>query len=322
MAETKGLSSPMMKKAHQSQRPAALRGLPPLTALAAFERAAAELSFRRAARALALSPSAVSHQIRGLEEHFGLRLFTRAGRAVQLTADGETYLQSVRAALALLESANRDMLRRGRGGPAELRVSALPFFTSAVIIPRLADFQRRHPELAIQIEGTHRYADFDASGVDVAIRYGREHATGLRLEPLVDVASLPVCAPALLPTGVMTPPDLVGQVLIHVTAQPRAWGAWLKDAGLASLEPRGELWFDAVPAALEAAEQGLGVALAMHPLIKGWRGFGRTLVAPFAQPSSRTETLYFVSRPEQAHDRKVTAFRRWLIEAVKDVAGG
>ncbi len=310
-----------MTEIHPSSgRPEPLRGLPPLSALVAFERAAVELSFRRAARALALSPSAISHQIRGLEERFGVRLFARGGRVVRLTPDGEIYLQSVRAALALLEGANRDMLRRGRGGPAQLRVSALPFFTSAVIIPALGDFERRHPDVALQIEGTHQYADFDGSGVDVAIRYGRERSTGLRLEPLVDVSSLPVCAPGLLSSGLRAPADLAGQVLIHVSPQPRAWSAWLKQVGLPSLAPRGEIWFDSVPAALEAAEHGLGVALAMHPLIKGWRGFGATLVAPFDLPAGRTETLYFVSRPEQFQEKKVAAFRRWLVTAVQRVA--
>src|SRR5882724_932746 len=168
----------------------ALRAIPPLTALLAFERAASQLSFRRAARDLSLSPSAVSHQIRGLEEQFGVKLFIRGARSVRLTTDGERYLAKVSLALASLQEASREMLRQRRGGSGELWISALPFFTSTVLIPALPDFKRRHPALTLRIEATHQYADFTSSRVDVAIRHGREHSTGLKFEPLVEVTGL------------------------------------------------------------------------------------------------------------------------------------
>ena len=124
-----------------------LRAIPPLTALLAFERAASQLSFRRAARDLSLSPSAISHQIRGLEEQFGTKLFVRGARSVRLTADGERYFAKVSAALAALQDASRDMLRHRRDADAELWISSLPFFTSAVLIPALPEFKRRNPHL-------------------------------------------------------------------------------------------------------------------------------------------------------------------------------
>src|SRR6266576_5351926 len=127
---TKGISSPKMSNIHHSTMPASpLRAIPPLAALLAFERAASQLSFRRAARDLSLSPSAISHQIRGLEEQFGVKLFIRGARSVRLTADGERYLAKVSAALAALQDASRDMLRHRRGIGDELWISALPFFT-------------------------------------------------------------------------------------------------------------------------------------------------------------------------------------------------
>ncbi|MCW5747678.1 MAG: LysR family transcriptional regulator [Alphaproteobacteria bacterium] len=312
-----------MKPAQQSEAtPSPARAIPPLSAVQAFERAAAHLNFRRAAQDLAISPSAVSHQIRGLEARFGVRLFARAGRSVRLTPDGEHYLRAVAAGLALLEQAGRDLYRRGRGLPRELRISSLPFFTATVLIPALPEFTRRHPDLTLRIEATHQYADFDGAGVDVAIRYGRERAAGLRLEPLLEVRMQPVCAPGVARAGLRTPADLARQVLINVAQQPRSWSTWLREKGLAHLKPRGELWFDAVPSALEAAEQGLGVALAMHPLIRARAGFGRRLVFPFDAPAARGQTIYFVCRPEQARDRRVSALRRWLLEAVKRAADG
>jgi LysR family glycine cleavage system transcriptional activator len=295
-----------------------LRTIPPLAALLAFERAATQLSFRRAARDLSLSPSAISHQIRGLEEQFGIKLFIRGTRAVRLTPEGERYLAKVSAALATLQEASREMTRQRRDGSGEMWISSLPFFTSAVLLPALPGFKRRHPALSLRIEATHQYADFNASRVDAAIRYGREHSAGLKFEPLVEVKGMPVCTPALVRAGLRRPCDLANAVLIHLTTQPRAWPAWLRETGLSHLQPRGHLWLDSVPAMLEAAEQGLGVTLAMAPLIRARPGFGRKLVAPFDFMPTRGETIYLVTRTEQARDRGIAALRKWIIEAVRN----
>lgn len=292
------------------------RLIPPLTALLAFERAATRLSFRSAARDLALSPSAISHQIRGLEQQFGTKLFVRGARSVRLTADGERYLSKVSAALATLQAASHDMLRQRRETSGELWISSLPFFTSAVLLPALPEFKQRHPQMTLRIEATHQYADFTGSRVDVAIRYGREHAAGLKVEPLLQVRGQPVCAPTRLKAGLRRPEDLSREVLIHVTTQPGAWPAWLKEAGLPHLVPRGHLWLDSVPAMLEAAEHGLGVALGMTPLIRTRPGFGKRLVVPFSFETAPGETIYLISRTEQARDRRIAAVRRWIADAV------
>src|SRR5262249_32921726 len=154
----------------------------------------------------------------------------------------------------------------------ELRISSLPFFTNAVMVPALAAFKRDYPDITLRIDATHQYADFEQSGVDVAIRYGREHAAGLKLEPLVEGRSLPICAPQLRAT-LQRPEDLAKVTLIHVGIQPRSWPVWLSDAGLGHLVPRDNLWFDNASSSIDAAERGLGVALAMHPLIVSREGF-------------------------------------------------
>ncbi|HEX5377996.1 MAG TPA: LysR substrate-binding domain-containing protein [Phenylobacterium sp.] len=295
--------------------PIPLRTLPSLSALQAFQRSGIQLSFRRAARDLALSPSAISHQIRNLEEHFGVRLFARDGRVVRLTAEGERYLEAVTRSLSMLEEASRGLMHQGRGGRRELRVSGLPFFVSTVLIPSLSEFEKRWPDLTLRIESTHEYADFNRADVDVAIRLGRERTAGLRLEPLIEVRGMPVCSPEVAARGISEPEDLARHVLIHVSSQPRAWTAWLKGVGCADLEPRGHLWFDSLPAALDAAEHGLGVALAPHPLINGRKGFGETLV-PVGPPCNRSQTYNLVCRPEQYDARWITAFRNWLTQAL------
>jgi LysR family glycine cleavage system transcriptional activator len=115
-------------------------------------------------------------------------LFVRGARSVRLTADGERYLAKVSGGLATLQEAGREMLRHRRDRGGELWISALPFFTSTVLIPALADFKRRNPATTLRIEATHQYADFNSSPVDVAIRYGREHSSGLKFEPLIEVS--------------------------------------------------------------------------------------------------------------------------------------
>lgn len=210
-------------------------------------------------------------------------------------------------------------LRRGTAG--ELRISALPFFTSTVLIPALVDFNRNNPNLTVRIEATHQYADFNNSNVDVAIRYGREQSSGLKFEPLVKVSGLAVCSPALK-AELKYPRDLSRQVLLHLTSQPRAWPIWLSEAEVPDLTPRGHIWLDSVPAILEAAERGLGVALGMTPLIEARPGFGSTLVAPFNFQTRYSETLYLVYRSEQARDRRIMAARRWIVAAVRNTQRG
>jgi LysR family transcriptional regulator, glycine cleavage system transcriptional activator len=321
MAVAKESSSSAVNEIHhlpQSDMP--LRALPPLSALLAFERAAAQLSFRRAALDLALSPSAISHQIRNLEGQLGAKLFVRDGRSVRLTEQGERFRRQVSGALTMLERATRDAASRGRVGAHEIWISSLPFFTSTVLLPALDDFRRDHPQITLRIEATHQYADFAGSGVDVAIRYGRENSAGLKLEPLVKVKPAVVCAPRLARDGLRAVSDLSRHTLIHLTRRPRAWPAWLSSVGAGRLEPRGHLWLDSLPTILEATEQGLGVALAMDPLIAAHPGFGSRLVVPFETEAGRGESFYLVSRAEQSADSRIRSVRRWIVHAVRRAA--
>lgn len=292
-----------------------LRALPSLTALQAFERTAARRSFRLAAQDLALSPSAISHQIRKLETHFGIPLFARDGQGVRLTQAGADYLPSVTRALSLLDEASRGMMQATRDARREIRVSALPLFMSTVLLPSVNDFERRRSNLRLRLLGTHDYADFEAGNVDVAIRLGREQTAGLRADRLLDVRDLPVCAPGLPVAGATDARALSGQVLIHDTRRPRAWADWFREMGVDDPQPADELWFDSLPAALDAADLGLGVALASDPLIRRRRGFGQSLV-PAGAPSPTPQTVHLVYRPLDADARWMTAFRDWILDAL------
>ncbi len=311
-----------MKNSHSSALATSAQYLPSLMALRSFERAAARLSFKLAAMELSMTPSAVSHQVRGLERRFGVRLFARAGRSVSLTLTGEKYLATVKAALALLENGSR-ALTPAKGEQREFRISALPFIISNVLLPRLDEFLRLFPQITLRIEATLQYADFEGSGVDVAIRMGCERTAGLHLDKLLDVRALPVCAAALVngTTPIKTASDLAHHTLIQSTQHPGSWPAWLASNGVPGLTPAAEMWFDNVPLAIEAAERGLGVALAMDPIIRTRPGFGSTLLAPLPLGPKTALTYYAVCRPEQKDERVVLAMRRWLLQITREFRG-
>jgi LysR family transcriptional regulator, glycine cleavage system transcriptional activator len=291
-------------------------------ALRCFERAAARLSFKLAAQELSMTPSAVSHQVRGLERRFGVRFFSRAGRRVALTPAGEQYLVAVKSALDVLDNGART-LSMAKGAPQVLRISALPFFISNVMLPRLGEFLRDVPGLTLRLEATTEYADFDSTKVDVAIRMGRERAAGLHFDKLIDVRAVPVCAPTLTrgSKAIRSAADLTQHTLLQSSLQPGVWPAWLAQAGVPGLVPAAEMWFDNVSLALEAAEHGLGVALAMDPIIQARPGFGHVLVAPLAASSKIVRSYYAACRPEQKDERAISALRRWLLQITRDLRG-
>jgi len=287
------------------------RDLPPTAALRAFACAAHTLSFKRAAAQLHLSASALSRQIQGLELHLGVRLFRRLNPGLELTEEGRRYLAAVDPLLERLEAAQAQFAPKLR----PLRVSALESFSESWLVPNLADFERAHPEIRLEIEATLRYADFARDPVDVAIRFGRGPWEGLHAEPLAELDFFPVCSPALAAGDppLREPADLARHTLIHVAQTPAAWPAWLRAAGVESLEPRRSVTYDHVALALAAAESGQGVALST-PILCVRRLREGKLVRPFAVQARSAETYHFVCRPEDLGDPRVSAFRDWLVD--------
>ncbi len=287
--------------------------LPSLTALRAFHAAGRHGSFQEAARALAVTPSAVSHQIRGLEEWLGTPLFTRGARRIELTKAGRELLRESDLAFARIATASK---RLRAAAARKLRVSALPLITGAWLIPRLQDFEAKHPGITLEIETTNRIADLDRDGVDVAIRNLRSPTPGLVARKLLDVIGVPVCAAKLLKGGNLSSPrDLARQTLIHISARPDAWDTWLKAAGVSGLKGRRDLSFDTVPAALDAAARGHGVALGMHPLV--WESpVAKDLVVPFALKVDSGSSYYVVHRRADGGRADVKAFVDWLTKAM------
>jgi LysR family transcriptional regulator, glycine cleavage system transcriptional activator len=290
--------------------------LPSLNGLRAFEAAARHLSFTRAAAELNVTQTAISHQIRRLEEQLGVRLFLRQSRALLLTREAQEYLPAVRAAFEDLRAAT-ERLRRPEKAQA-LTVSTMASLAAKWLLPRLAGFQEAHPGIEVRISTSSHLVDFRREEVDVAIRYGRGRWPGLTADWLMAEDIFPVCSPALLAgeRPLKRPQDLAHHTLIHATLAREDWQLWLTAAGLpTALASRPGLTFDLSLMALQAAIDGLGVALGRTPFVEGDIAAGR-LVVPFDVKLPAEAGFYVVAPQETAQTPKIALFRDWLIATV------
>jgi len=295
-------------------RPAAVHLTPAmLLALQAFDAAYRLGSFRAAAHALHLTPSAISHRIRSLEKLIGESLFTRSHRTVSPTRAGRTQAQATGRAFG--ELARVAQMGESHGVQKRLRLAVATTFATSYLIPRVADFMKSDPGIELVIENVAREVDFENEPYDAAINSGGGEWPGLLATELVRIFTTPVCAPALKQRlRLLKPADLQRAPLIYVTTYPLAWPLWLERAGLRELQPAQSLWVDSFGAGVEAAGQGAGVALGLEPLFVGDEQAGR-LVRPFSirQP---TGAYWLIHRPDDARNPALRAFKRWLTRSL------
>ncbi len=294
-----------------------MRRLPPLNALRTFEAAARFESFNRAAEELHVTPSAVSHQIRTLEEYLGVTLFRRLTRQIKLTPEGRAYLAPIRDALEQIRIATEQLARAGDAGP--LTISSAPAFAAGWLMPRLNDFQLRHPEIEVRLTAAVELVDFARSDVDVGIRTGKGEWPGLRAHRLMREELVPVCSPALLdgPNPLARPEDLRHATLLHELPRLGQWRTWLSAAGVEGIDAERGPKFQNAAMAVEAAVSGLGVAIADRSLAEGHLQEGR-LVAPFDIKLPSKHAYYLVYPEQRAGDPKIAAFSAWLVAAIED----
>ena len=290
--------------------------LPSLNGLRAFEAAARHLSFTRAAEELHVTQTAISHQIRRLEQQLGKRLFMRRTRALALTPEAEEYLPAIRTAFDDLRRATDRLQRRDRDG--FLTISTTASLAAKWLVTRVAAFQEAHPGIEVRITTSSHLVDFQREEVDVAVRYGRGSWPGLRAQWLMAEDLFPVCSPALMKgtKRLRRPQDLVDHTLLHTTVGREDWQLWLTAAGLpVSLALRRGLSFDQSFMALQAAMDGLGIALGRSSLVGADIAAGR-LVVPFDVILPADAGYYVVAPEETADATKITLFRDWLIQSV------
>jgi LysR family transcriptional regulator, glycine cleavage system transcriptional activator len=292
--------------------------LPSLNGLRAFEAAARHLSFTLAAAELNVTQTAISHQIRRLEEELGIRLFVRQNRALALTPEAREYLPGVRAAFNDLRLATDRLLRRDNDHV--LTVSTLASLAAKWLLPRLSAFQMAHPGIDVRITTSTALVDFKSGDVDAAIRYGRGHWPGLRTDWLMADELFPVCSPALLAgkKPLRRPEDLADHVLLHSSAaNDDDWRLWLTAVGLpANLSTQPGVTFDLVFMTIQAAIDGLGVAMGRTSYVEADIAKGR-LVVPFEFTLPADAGFYLVSPEARADTPKLSAFRQWLKSSIQ-----
>lgn len=284
---------------------------PQLNLLRVFEAAGRNLSFKDAAKELFVTPSAVSHQIKSLEEQLGFALFSRHNRSLKLTKAGKELLSHVSHHLGELR---QDVARvQRRYGRPTIRAHILPFMASEYVIPNLHHFQSAHPDIELRIETSLNALDHELHDLDVGVRLGLGNWPGLTAEKLVCIEATPLCSPGYQARHQMQHlEDMQGKTLIQIQWQEDPWQRWAEYTQQ-PLNSGHKLTLDSFMNSLTAAEQGLGIALGLFPLAYNWIEQGR-LVAPFKERIPVDEAYYLVYRPEDQDRAELQLFIRWLVD--------
>ncbi len=286
------------------------RFLPSLPLLSAFEAAARTGSVTRAAEELSLTQSAVSRQIRALEEQVGVALFHREKQTIRLTAGGAAYAREVREALAKISAASLTLRANPMGGT--LTLAAPPSLAARWLLPRLPRFLAAWPAVQVDLVTRGEIFDFKSAGVDVAVHFGTAEWSGAQSVRLMGESVLPLCAPALRSQhSFATARDLRAAPLLHLTSRPDAWERWLRHHGADAEQVHGML-FDQFDSLAAAAMAGLGIALLPEFLFQD--ELARGLLVPALALPLRSDGAYHLCWPEDRADHPpLMALRDWLL---------
>ena len=287
-----------------------MASLPPVTNLQAFEAVARRRSFALAAAELHLTASAVSHQVARLESHLGVRLFERSAHGVRISVAGEHYLSRVGGALSAIAQATED-LRQGINN--SLYVHSGPSFASLWLMSRLQGFAQAYPDIALNLSAAHTHSDFDLGQADIDIRYGVPNWPNLVVEPLFEENLVPLASPAFIREHRLKRPEhLLGVKLIQSNVSVVQWPDWFAKFTNLRAPDRFAVRFDRAQMALDAATQGLGVALE-STTIAGRHIAERKLKPIFGLEKAIKIKAHFAVYPARHAKRPpVEAFLAWL----------
>jgi LysR family transcriptional regulator, glycine cleavage system transcriptional activator len=305
------------------QRPEGPLPLPPLGALRAFEAAARLSSFTRAAEELCVTQTAVSHQVRLLEETLGEALFVRRPRRIELTERGSAWARALSDAFGRLYEANRSLRARAPARRPVVSVSVLPSFASRWLVPRLGRFLAAQPEVDLRISPSSELVDLNVSELDLGIRFGTGRYPGLKVERLCADGWIPACAPGLKGrTRLKQPSDLAGFRLLH--DDNYGWRPWLAARNVRNVDAeRGPVMTDS-SMVVEAALSGQGVGLVRLSLVADELALGR-LINPFPRIAPLpTPYAYYLALPRRPVRPEVRAFCDWVrqeITALRALSG-
>ena len=295
-------------------------GIPSLDLLQGFEAAARHLSFTKAGEELFLTQSAVSRQIKDLEEQLGVELFHRRHRALVLTEAGQQFYAATAQVLTTMRTATSRL--RAQTGKRTLSVTTTNSFAALWLIPRLAGFTRKHPDVEVKITAETRVQDLERDGLDIAIRHGPASLAGPNAIRLFGERVFPVCSPKLLKKIPLNEPgDLKNHCLLQYS-DPEGrhpwlnWKTWLEVAKIPDLRPASTLSFSGYDQIIPAAVAGHGVALGRSPLLKDML-VAKELVAPFKNSADPARAYFAITSRSAAGRPEVTGFIDWLKEEAK-----
>jgi LysR family transcriptional regulator, glycine cleavage system transcriptional activator len=293
----------------------AKRDLPPLRALTAFEAAARLGSFRAAATELGITRSAVSHQVKLLEDRMGLTLFRRDARRAELTTVGQSYYPTIKDAFDMIEAHTKAVKPSTLDNELTIQV----YVTVALkwLIPKLHDFERRFPDMKVRLSTSYIDWDFDERNVDVGLVLARNKSPEHYYAPLFQSMLVPVCSPKLMQgeNALKTPDDLRKHKLIDVYTAEEDWQIWLDGAGVENTKMQNRLSVDSYILSQEAAIEGRGVAMTIGPFASEEIKLGR-LVQPFPLRVPHKHQWYFACNAEHRKKNKIKRFEDWLMKQV------
>lgn len=309
--------------------------LPPLNSLRAFEAAARHLSFRKAAEELHVTPAAISHQLKGLEDYLGVRLFRRGNRRVELTPVAQAAAQQMHAGFKAIVDAVEHLRQGDRSNL--LTVSAAPAFAGKWLMPRLYRFVSRHPEIDVRLSARMRSQRPETRGspvqrdindnsldeADVAIRFGDGDFADMDARLLLELEVAPMLSPRLANAGppLDVPADLKHYTLLHdetayfASGRPN-WDCWLQAVGVTDVDTARGVHFSHANLAIDAAIDGLGVVLSLPALAAGDLAAGRLLL-PFQHKLAADYAYYVLYEPDAMERPAIQAFVDWLLDEVK-----
>ncbi len=291
------------------------RPLPPLNALRAFEAAARLLSFTRAAEEMNVTQAAISHQVKGLEERLGVKLFRRLPRHLLLTEEGQALLPDLRDAFNRMALAVERISARSATGT--LTVSSMTTIVMTWLVPRLPRFQAAHPEIDVRLMTTQRLVDFAREDIDVAIRFGTGKWPGVKAERMFGEVLTPLCGKHFI-DKIKTPSDLRSLPLLRTTEEDE-WPIWFAAAGVEAVNGMRGPIFDSTMIGVQAAIDGLGIVIGPAALFADDLASGR-LFQPFPLAVETGKSYWFVTPEITAERPKVKALRDWIFAEIARAA--
>lgn len=295
-----------------------ISNLPPLKSLRAFEAAARHMSMKRASEEMHVTPAAITHQVKALEDFIGIKLFRRHNRVLELTATGEQLYPVLHAAFVSISTGLRNATWEKSN---HVTLSLLPSFAQKWLAPRLVRFRKLHPQITIQVTTSMADVDFASEAVDAAVRIGTGNWPDLKVDLLLDDEFFPVCSPLLL-EGIDDPSDpeiLADQSLLTTMRRPDDWRLWLDAAGVGSVNPQRQVLHENSALALEMAVYGLGFAITREVFAMSDIEAGR-LVAPFKTRVRSGMGYYFVTPKAFAARAEIKIVRDWLLAEARGTA--